>query len=298
MKPLPIHILMIIATLLVSTSFPVGAEVTKHLDPIAITLVRFVMASLLFTPVVIYRHGFSLPDPLSFLRYSIISFSLTGFFWCMFEALRHTSTLNTSALFTLVPGIAGIISYIWLKEKLGWRRYAALVTGLVGALWVVFRGDVNRLLMMDFNIGDIIFLIGCFFMAMYTPLVRRFHRGEPVEQMTLWVLVSGVFWLTVAIGLSPQSIPWENMTPSVWGLIGYLALFTTVITFFIIQYATLVIGPTRVTSYMYLYPAVVLMIDLARGQSSPSLITYGGILIVCLSTVILQYNRRGYADIQ
>ena len=41
-------------------------------------------------------------------------------------------------------------------------------------------GDLGRLLALDFNKGDLIFLAGCFAMGFYTPLVKLFHRREPM----------------------------------------------------------------------------------------------------------------------
>ena len=78
---------------------------------------------------------------------------------------------------------------------------------------------------------------------------------------------------------------------SVYGGIVYLAVFTTLITFFIFQASTAVIGPTRVLSYTYLNPAFVLLIGLGFGDPLPPLATYPGLVLIVGATFILQRTK-------
>ena len=186
------HCLMLLVTIVVSGSFTVGAAITHGLEPSVLLLVRYVLATLCLAPLLIHQHGIKLPGRKQLLGYSLLSASTVGFFWCMFESLRYTSAFNTSIIFTLVPGISGIYSALFLKERLGRNRILAVLFGMVGALWVIFRGDLHRFLALELNYGDLLFLIGCFMMAAYPPLVKKMHRQEPMVVMTFWVLATGV----------------------------------------------------------------------------------------------------------
>ena len=186
---------MLISATLVATSFTVGKAITPFLDPVVLTLVRFTLAALLFTPYVSRRFGLPLPDRTALFRYSLISGALVGFFWLMFLSLRITNPLNTGVIFTTVPGISGIYSWFLLRERLGLYRILALLLAMIGALWVIFEGDIQHLLALDLNRGDLLFFGGCLLMALYMPLVKLLHRGEPMAVMTLWILITGCFWL-------------------------------------------------------------------------------------------------------
>jgi drug/metabolite transporter (DMT)-like permease len=196
-----LHLLMLVAAALVSTSFTVGKAIAAGLDPLLLTLVRFVLASLLFLPLVVRQNGLAKPSLRDLGRYSIISGALVVFFWLMFVALRSTTALNTSVIFTLVPGISGMYSAVVLWERLGRYRLIALALAMTGALWVIFQGDLNKLLALELGRGDLIFFVGCLFMAAYTPLVKLLHRGESMVVMTFWVMVTGSFWLLL-LGLN------------------------------------------------------------------------------------------------
>ena len=288
---LAIQLLMLVVATLVSTSFTVGAAIAADLDPVLLTLLRFLLASLILAPIMIWRHGLTLRGP--FIgRCAVISLCLVIFFWAMFLALRYTTALNTSVIFTLVPMFSGVYSLVLVAERLDRARLLALVVGLVGALWVIFRGDLDLLLAMAWNRGDLIFLGGCLFMGLYTPLVKLFHRGESMLEMTFWVLITGSGWLLLIGAGKLWSLDWAAVSLRTWAGIGYLALFTTVITFFLTQYCVPFIGPTRSMAYSYLYPALVLVIDLVLGNGLPPAGAMPGVAIVLAAMVVLQYSRR------
>ncbi|MGW8161959.1 MAG: hypothetical protein ACWGN1_06900, partial [Desulfobulbales bacterium] len=60
------------------------------------------------------------------------------------------------------------------------------------------------------------------------------------------------------------------------------------ITFFLTQFSTLRLGPTRVMAYSYLYPPLVLIIDWFFGHGLPPLRTILGVLIIVPAMVIVQ----------
>ena len=170
------HALMLLATVLVATSFPVGAAITHGLDSVVLTFLRFALAALLFGPIVAWRYDLPLPGWRNLVRYAVISAFLVSFFWGMFAALRHTSALNTGTIFTFTPAIAAAVSYFLLRDRLGTAARLALPVGFVGAIWVIFRGDPDALLALELGRGDGIFLGACFAMGCYMPMVKFLHR--------------------------------------------------------------------------------------------------------------------------
>lgn len=286
-RQLPVHLAMVLCATLVSTSFTVGKLIADTLDPAALTLVRFIVAALILLPVISVKHGLRI-SLASLIRYSLISGCLVIFFWCMFYSLRYTTALNTSVLFTFVPALSGIYAALLIKERLGRKRLLALVLGLVGALWVIFRGDLDLLLSLSWNRGDVIFLLGCLAMGFYTPLVRILHRGEAMEVMTFWTLVTGTLWLAPLGGTVLYRLSWHEIPVDTWFWVGYLAIFSTVISFYLTQLAIPVIGPTRTMAYSYLYPALVLVLDVLLGRGWPELPVLPGIFIILAAMLVLQ----------
>jgi drug/metabolite transporter (DMT)-like permease len=289
-----VHAQLIVSRALVAPAFPVGAAITHGLEPAMLILLRFALASLLFAPFVYLRHGLALPRPRALAGYAVISGCLVVFFWCMFTALRTTTALNTGAIVTLVPGIAAIYAAILVRERLGAHRMVALGCGLVGALWVVFRGDFDRFASLTLNGGDLIFFAGCLALGLYGPLVKRFHRQEPAAVMTFWVLVMGTGWLVLINHSAIWRMDWGAIDATVFAGIAYLAVFTTIISFYVAQHATLHIGPTRSSSYSYLTPAMVVAIEFLAGKGLPTLAILPGVVVIFVATFVVQ--RGGKAE--
>lgn len=285
------HLLMMLATALVATSFPVGAVITHGLDSLVLTFLRFTLAAVLFAPIVVWRYGLAMPGLRDLARYGALSACLVGFFWGMFAALRHTSALNAATIFALTPAITAAVSAVLLKEKLSGAARIALPFGMIGAIWVIFRGDPAALISFKIGLGDGIFFAATVAMGFYGPLVKYLHRGEPMARMTFWTLATGALWLLLLSAPRLFAVEWRAVPMAVYGGIAYLAVFTTLVTFFVIQWSSTVIGPTKVMSYTYLNPALVLVVGLAFGQELPPLATYPGLLLIVAATFVLQWSK-------
>ena len=283
-----VHAAVFVAMFLISFSYPVGEAIANELDTGVLLFLRFAVATIVFGSLVAWRHGLAWPGWRAIAGYAAISTSLVAFFWCMFYGLRTTSALNTGAISTLIPGLTAIPGAILVGERLGWHRLAALGIGLVGALWVVFRGDWDRFLALDLNEGDLIYFAGCVAMGFYSPLVKLFHRGEPVMVMTFWIAtINAVSFLLIA-NSAFWTMDWGAVPLFAYGGVAFVTLCSTVIASFLMQWGTIRIGPTRVQAYSYLLPALVLLIDWALGKGLPSMLTIPGILIVLAASLVIQ----------
>ncbi len=287
MRFVRIHLLLLLSAVLVSGSFPVSAAISRDLDPLVLTFLRFTLATLLFAPLIHKRFGLRVSWA-ALARYSVVSIALVIFFWSMFLSLRYTTALNSSAIFTIVPGLSGIYAMFLNGERLGRARLCALGFGVVGALWIIFKGDINLFLAFSWNRGDLIFLGGCLFIGLYPPLVQLLHRGEAMLQMSFWIMATGTFWLLLLAAPRVLSVSWSEVPLRVWGGIGYLAICATIFSFFVTQYAILFLGPTRVASYSYLYPALVLVLGILFDGKWPGFGVLPGVVLVLGAMFVIQ----------
>ncbi|MEM7091275.1 MAG: DMT family transporter, partial [Pseudomonadota bacterium] len=248
------------------------------------------LATLLFAPIVAVRYGIPCPGLRDLLRYSVLSLLLVSFFWCMFAALRLTTPLNTAAIFSLSPVITAAIAAVLLREKMMFSARVALPLGAIGAIWVIFRGDVDALMALRLGAGDLLFLAGTIALATYGTLVKVLHRGEPAARMTFWILATGSVWLSFLALPGLRSVAWAEIPIATYAGIAYLSVFSTIVTFFLFQWSTTRIGPTRVMSYTFLNPALVLIIGLVFADSLPPFATWPGVILAIAATVVLQTN--------
>ncbi|MCP3998306.1 MAG: EamA family transporter, partial [bacterium] len=110
----------------------------------------------------------------------------------------------------------------------------------------------------------------------------------PMIKLSFWVLVTGSLWLMALVNTDILLVDWALIDVRVFLGIAYLSVFTTIITFFLFQYCTVRIGPTRVMSYTYLNPALVLVTGLLLGESAPPFSVFIGVALSVVSTALLQ----------
>lgn len=289
--PWHIHALMTFAFILVATSFIVMDKIAGEMDSSILTLLRFCLATILFLPIL--KHSdFNVPTIRDVIRYSLLGLCQAVFFTTMFEALRYTSSINTATLYTAVPIVSAIIAFFLLKERLGTRKIIGLFCALVGALWVIMEGDINNLLNIRLNQGDAIFLISVFSMGIYAPLINYLHRDEPMLVMTFWTIVTGTIWLIFFTNIRVMMVDWATVPGHVYLGIAYLAIFATIVTFFITQFCSIRIGPTKMMAYIYLIPSFVLLMNWLIGEQVSSDIIIG-VALTLVASFVLQWTRKG-----
>lgn len=290
-----VHALMIVNTMLIASSFPVGAAITHALPPALLMFFRFLLAVLLFSPFVWIKNGFQFPGIKNTANYIILSIPLVTFFWCMFESLRYTSLLNTGAMFTLFPAITAVLAIFINKDAMSLTRATGIFLGTMGAVWIIFRGDRHAFLNLDLNYGDIVFLIGCVALALYNTLVKRLYRNEPMELMTFWVLFWGTVWLFAIAWTDTDKIDWRSIDKTVFAGIAYLSFFTTLITFFLAQFSIVRIGAAKAAAYNFLTPVFVIGLSVILRMEEFIPATLPGILLVVCGMLLIQLETSSQA---
>ena len=278
---------------LVAGSFALGVRVANDISPAAFTLLRFVVAvSVLGTFVLILA-----PIPKSVFaapwRYFILGACISIYFVLMFEGLKFASSLSLAAMFTFAPLLSGFFGFVLMGQKMTIWIFLGLIIGAYGALYVIFNGNLSRFIALDFGIGEIIFFIGVIFHAVYTPLARKLNRGE---KPIIFVLMTsfGALVLVSIYGFSDLlRTDLFALSPMIWKTIFYTAILASVITFFLIQFATLVLPSSKVMAYTYLVPAWALVWELSLGTNNFSQSIIYGIIITVVALIVLLWAPEG-----
>jgi len=279
---------MLAASLAISGSFSIGDRVADALDPIAVTFARFSIALLVFGAILAAKRQLRLPSSSGWLRYLAIGLSPAIFFTVMFEALQLTDAVNTSAIFTLMPVLTGIIAWVLLRQAFSLWQWLVLLVAALATVWVVFGGSLEAIAGFSIGRGEILFFAGVAVYAFYSPVIRLVHRGESMTVLTFWVLVTGLACIVAWGGGRIAATDWLALPPRVWVGLLYLGTFTTAISFFLIQYASLHLPSAKVMAYTYLIPAFVIVENALFGLGWPNLSVIAGIAVIALAMVALQ----------
>jgi drug/metabolite transporter (DMT)-like permease len=280
------HLAMLLFAALVGGSFSLGALAANEIAPLAFNAVRFWIAAVILGAVVVWRGGVggAMNAP---WRYVVLGVLYAIYFWLMLEGLRTAAPVSASAVFTLTPLMAAVFGLVLLRQRFTARIATALGIGAVGALWVIFDADPAALMAFDIGRGEAVFFIGCVAHALYAPMVRLLNRGEPALVFTLGVLVVGAVALTALGWRDIGATDWGALPGVVWAALLYMAVFTTAVTFVLLQVAALRLPSSKVMAYTYLMPGSVILWELGLGGELPEAVILIGVALTVAALVML-----------
>lgn len=281
------HLAMLCFSALVAGSFSLGGMAAPFIDPAVLNAARFVIAAavmwgLAVTLGTVPRSVFHAP-----WRYVILAGLFAIYFVTMFEGLKTAAPVSMAAVFTMNPALTAVFGYIVLRQiTTAWMALAIAVGG-VGALWVIFRGDLSALLAFEVGRGEAIYFWGCIGHALYSPLLRKLNRGEPALAFTAAILTAGAVLLCIWAFGPIVRMDWAALPGVVWVTLFYVAVPATGMTFLILRYATLRLPSAKVMAYTYLTPSWVILWEMGLGNGVPPGLVLPGIGLTVLALVML-----------
>ena len=281
------HLAGLLFAMLIAGSFSLGALAAPYLTPAAINAVRFVLATavMMAAYLAVFK---SLPSiPASLWRFAILGGLMAAYMVLMFTALKISTPIAIGAVFTLTPIMSAGFGWLFLRQTAKPIVLASLAVAACGAVWVIFRGDLEAILSLRVGAGEMIMFVGCACHAAYAPLVRKLNRGEPIMLFTMLTVASSTVWVLLAGAFDIFVTSWTSLPWIVWITIGYLAVFTTATTFFLVQFASVRLPASKVLSYGYLTPAFVIMIEGVVGHGWASASTFVGAFVIACALLIM-----------
>jgi len=285
------HLLVIITTFLIAGSFIVSKKLSGIIDPISLTLYRFVFASIILAPIIFMKQKYRSRVTKTFKRAMVISLFYSLYFIGLFKALEYTTALNTGTLFTLVPLLTAFFAIFIFKQKITLFQLLIYLIGIVGTCIVVFRGELELFLRLSLNYGDIIFLFAIVSMSFYSISTKYFYqKDDEVLVLTFMTLIGGVIWMSFALELLNIPLQWGKIEGELFAYMCYLAIGATLFTVYLNQKATVVLGPKKIMAYVYTSPAAVALLSLFFDNEISNIWVIAGIVISAIATVILLYK--------
>ena len=131
-----------------------------------------------------------------------------------FYSISVISMAKALTLAFVAPLITTALSPIFLGEKVGFRRWSAVLVGFIGSLIVIRPGFI------DFNLASVAALgTGCFY-GIYLIITRKLHSSD---NPLLTLLLTGVVGLIFGSFLVP--IVWINPSFNQWSLLSLMGIF-------------------------------------------------------------------------
>lgn len=170
------------------------------------------------------------------------------------------------------PAFTALFAALLLKERLGKTRAIGVALCVLGALWVLSRGDPRSFAALELGTGELILALCIFIWSAYTLLGRVALSTLSPLALTAYVMAAGTLPLAVPAWL--EASPLAQVTWQSWAAFAYLVLFGTVIPFLWFYEGVKALGAARAAQFINLVPplAVAESIVLLGEPFSPSLV--------------------------
>ena len=285
------HGAMLLFSLFVSGAFVFGGMLSVSLDTTLLTFLRFLIAAILMAVVCTYQHYKFVHIFRNFWQWCIIGGLSVIYFICMFEALKLTTALSISAIFSLIPLFSAFLSFIFMKEQQNWFVITCILCGCCGVVLVVFDGDFLAMAQLRIGFGEFVFLIGAIgYSAVPVATKKLCGKSAPIEA-AIGSIFGACFVLLFITLIKSISVPIVfKPNPAEWIFIIYIGIFTTAVTFFLLQYSIKFISGARTLSFTYLVPVWVFGWSLFAEREAPPLVWLGVCIISCAMLAMFFYR--------
>jgi len=180
----------------------------------------------------------------------------------------------------VAPLITTALSPFFLGEKVGVRRWSAVIVGFVGSLIVVRPGFI------EFNLASVAALGTGFFYGIYLVITRKLHSSD---SPLLTLLLTGVVGFFIATFFVP--IVWITPTSNQWGLLALMGIFACLGHLFLIlslKYA----DASKLAPLSYFEIVTNVMLGYYFFGDFPHHLTLLGLFIIVLSGVYISFREK------
>lgn len=185
---------------------PLLVKITmRELDPTTMTALRYLLMSATFFVLMRWRGLPLLPPPR--LLPALLFMGMTGVALnniAQFTGLQLSTVSNATLIATTTPAVTALVALIFLRERLLPIEGLGILLSVAGALFLVSKGQLDVLLHISFNTGDVLFFIAQLGWAVYSLTGFRVMRHLPPLTTTAWAGLFGTLATFVYAVLTGQ----------------------------------------------------------------------------------------------
>ena len=251
------YILLVLASLCWSGNFIVGKFATLfEIPPLTLNTFRWISVWLILIPFTfkeIYKN-------LAYIKKNLLAIAFMGvitistFNSVVYFALNYTQVVNAVLVLAIIPAVTIVLSSLMKVEKSNIFQIFGLILSIIGVGSIISNGDVQRIVSLSFNNGDLWMLVCVLSWALYSTLLKK-NKFKLSQFSLIQIMVSvGVIFL-IPQYFYEQSIGLElNFNKAFFLILFYVVVFPAIVAYYCWQKGIEIIGPNRATMFIQLMP--------------------------------------------
>ena len=195
------YIFLILTTLFWSGNFIVGKAASLfEIPPFTLNFYRWTFAWLILAPFTLKEIFIKKNYILANIKLIVILgiTSITIFNSIVYYSLNFTQVISGVLMISTIPVMIIIFCWLFKIEKTNFYQILGVIFSLSGVIVIITKANLNILLSLNFNKGDLWMVVAMFSWAMYSALLRK--KKFKLSQLSLLqtIISAGLIFLLPA----------------------------------------------------------------------------------------------------
>jgi drug/metabolite transporter (DMT)-like permease len=182
-------------------------------------------------------------------------FGFTGFNALFYLAAHHTQAVNIAIIQGAMPIVVMLVAFAVYRTPLRRLEVIGALITIVGVLVTASRGEWARLTGFAFNTGDLFMLIATMLYGTYTVMLKARPKVSALTFLAAAALMAFASSVPlVGYEMITGTAQWPDLKG--WLLVGYIALFPSLLSQVFYIRGNELIGPARSSLFVNLVPVL------------------------------------------
>ena len=251
------YIMLVCATLFWAGNFMVGKlAFLTNIPPMSLVFYRWSLVWLILFPFTVkeilkYKSIILNNLPLLFFL-ALTSVGLFNSF--TYLSLVHTQVINASLFNTAIPAIIILLCFILKIEKTNKFQIIGLILSVFGILSIITKLDLNILLSLNFNKGDLIMIGGVISWGLYSAFLKKKKFTLPLLTLVQVLCTFGLIFIFPQFYYEYSQGQFIMFDINLFYILIFLALFPSIGSYYCWAGAVSIIGANRAGIFLSLIP--------------------------------------------
>ncbi|MDB3925373.1 DMT family transporter [Candidatus Pelagibacter sp.] len=251
------YLMLVCATLFWAGNFTIGKfAFLENIPPNTLAFLRWTLVWIILFPFT-YKEVLKLKNK---IKQNLSLFSILGFTSvCIFtsftyNALNYTQVINASLFNTAIPVTIILVCFLLKIEKTNIFQISGLLISVLGILAIITRLDLNILLSLNFNKGDL-FMIGAIIAwGIYSAYLRKQTFNVSLLALVYIICTFGLIFLLPLFIVDVVQGETVEMSSNLFYILIYIAIFPSIGSYYCWAGAVSIIGANRAGIFLSLIP--------------------------------------------
>lgn len=288
------YLLLSLMALFWAANIVLGRYVAGHVPPFTLTFLRWAGTFLVVAPFAwpyLQRDWPTMRQHMPLL----LVLALTGFalnnalsYW----GLQHTQALNALLIQSSGPLFVALWALVLFGVRLSWMQATGILVSLLGVLVIVLRGDLAALAAIQINAGDISFAGALFVFGLYSALMTRRPKINPLS-LIAFTTGAGALMLLPLVGWEISIGDRLTLDTLTIATVIFVVIFPSTLAYIFFNRGIELIGPNRAAPFFHLVPVFGSVMAIVLLGEKPELFHLVGYVLVLAG--VITASRRGSA---